>query len=78
MIGDLPNAGFPVIYAQHDKVSYASFPAIIIDSEAIGSMAAERFLDHGFENFAYCGLNEFVWSRLRCRPFASPVRTWDT
>ncbi len=71
IIGELASAGFPVIYAQHDRESYSAFPAIITDSEAIGSMAAEHFLDRGFEHFAYCGLDEFVWSRLRCEHFSS-------
>lgn len=70
MIGDLASAGFPVIYAQHDRDSYSLFPAIITDSEAIASMAAEHFLDRGFEHFAFCGLDEFVWSRLRCEHFS--------
>jgi len=71
IIGELANAGFPVIYAQHDREDYSTFPAIITDSEGIAAMAAEHFLDRGFEHFAYCGLDEFVWSRLRCEYFAA-------
>ncbi|MBN1361225.1 MAG: DNA-binding transcriptional regulator [Sedimentisphaerales bacterium] len=73
MIGNLAAWGFPVIFAQHNKESYAPFPAIITDSAAIGTMAAEHFLDRGFEHFAYCGLDEFIWSRLRARHFSERV-----
>ena len=56
-----------MIFAQHNKESYAPFPSIITDSAAIGTMAAEHFLDRGFQNFAYCGLDELLWSRGRVR-----------
>ncbi len=65
----LVHSGIPVIFAQHSKESYAPFPAIITDSESIGIMAAEHFLDRGFQNFAYCGLDEFIWSRRRAQHF---------
>jgi len=61
----LAHSGIPVVFAQHNRESYAPFPSIITDSAQIGSMAAEHFLDRGFQNFAYCGLDEFAWSRGR-------------
>jgi LacI family transcriptional regulator len=69
----LVHSGLPVIFAQHNKESYAPFPAIITDSAAIGCMAAEHFLDRGFQNFAYCGLDEFLWSRKRAEHFTRRV-----
>jgi LacI family transcriptional regulator len=69
----LAHSGLPVIFAQHNKESYAPFPAIITDSASIGRMAAEHFLDRGFQNFAYCGLDEFLWSRKRAAHFARRV-----
>jgi LacI family transcriptional regulator len=69
MVDKFVGAGFPVIFAQHNRESYAPFPAIVTDSQSIGRMGAEHFLDRGFHNFAYCGLNEFVWSRQRGQYF---------
>ncbi len=69
MVGDLLKSGMPLIFAQHTRESYAPYPAIITDSAEIGAMAAAHFLDRGFEHFAYCGLDEFVWSRLRGQHF---------
>jgi LacI family transcriptional regulator len=70
----LAHSGLPVIFAQHNRDSYAPFPAIITDSVGIGSMAAEHFLDRGFQNFAYCGLDEFAWSRGRAQYFTQRLQ----
>jgi len=73
MAQNLARSGFPVIFAQHNRESYNPFPAIITDSSAIGHMAAEHFLDRGFQHFAYCGLDDFVWSRMRARHFVERI-----
>jgi len=70
VVEGLAHSGIPVVFAQHNKESYAPFPAIITDSVGIGCMAAEHFLDRGFQHFAYCGLNDFAWSRGRGHHFA--------
>lgn len=70
----LAHSGIPVIFAQHNKESYAPFPGIITDSASIGSIAAEHFLDRGFQHFAYCGFDEFAWSRGRAQHFAERLR----
>lgn len=70
MATNLATSGLPLVFAQHTQESYAPFPAIITDSAAIGAMAAEHFLDRGFEHFAYCGLDEFIWSKLRAHHFS--------
>jgi len=44
-------------------------PQIFGDTEAIGKIAAEYFLNKGFRNFAFCGFDEFHWSRERGRSF---------
>ncbi|MBE0534967.1 MAG: DNA-binding transcriptional regulator [Phycisphaerae bacterium] len=54
-----------VIFAQHSRESYAPFPAIVTNSESIGAMGARHFLDRGFEHFAYCGIDDYVWSQGR-------------
>jgi len=69
VVEGLAHSGIPVIFAQHNKESYAPFPSIITESASIGAMAAEHFLDRGFRNFAYCGLDDFAWSRGRVHYF---------
>ncbi len=74
VVEGLAHSGIPVIFAQHNKESYAPFPGIITDSASIGSLAAEHFLDRGFQHFAYCGLDEFAWSRGRAQHFAERLK----
>ncbi len=69
VVEGLAHSGIPVIFAQHNRESYAPFPAIITESQAIGCMAAEHFLDRGFQHFAYCGFDDFAWSRGRGQHF---------
>lgn len=69
VVEGLVHSGIPVIFAQHNKESYAPYPSIITESTLIGAMAAEHFLDRGFRNFAYCGLDDFAWSRGRVQYF---------
>jgi len=46
-------------------------PQIFGDTEAIGKLAAEYFLNKGFRNLAFCGFDEFHWSRERGKSFKS-------
>jgi len=73
MAQGLTRSNFPVVFVQHSRDIYESFPGIITDAHSIGHMAAEHFLDRGFLNFAYCGLNHFVWSRNRERTFRQRI-----
>ena len=65
----LTRSSFPVVFVQHSRDIYESFPGIITDARSIGRMAAEHFLDRGFLDFAFCGFDQFVWSRNRERFF---------
>ncbi len=67
-IGDVrtnlpPN--IPVVFVQHNLENYRPYPAIVTDSEGISKLAFEHFLDRGFNNLAFCGFDEHVWSRKR-------------
>jgi LacI family transcriptional regulator len=64
----------PVIFARHNRESYAPFPAIITSDESISAMGARHFLDRGFEHFAYCGFPDYVWSRGRSLCFQAALR----
>lgn len=47
--------------------------SIVTDSQKIGEIAAEYFLDLGFKNFAFCGFKEFAWSQKRYDGFKKVV-----
>ncbi|MEL7497231.1 MAG: DNA-binding transcriptional regulator [Planctomycetota bacterium] len=39
------------------------------DDAAIGTLGAEHFLERGFRNFAFCGLENEAWSERRAKAF---------
>jgi LacI family transcriptional regulator len=50
----------------------ARIPLVMTDNEAIGRLAAEHFLERGFEHLAYCGATEpAYWSAPRAEAFAA-------
>ncbi len=57
--GNLTDTGFPVVTADHEK---------------IGRMAAEFFLQRGFEFMAFCGISDRYYSPRRGKGFAQTLQ----
>ena len=55
------------------KLPNLPFPNVGVDSQAVGRMAAEHFLDQGFRNFAFFGLKQSVWSATRGEGFSQKL-----
>lgn len=55
----------PTILALHDSSCPKDLPVIKTDSRAIAKTASDHFIEKGFKNFAYCGFDNFEWSRER-------------
>lgn len=49
------------------------FPVVTVDHEAIGRMAAEYFLQRGFEHMAFCGIGDRYYSPRRGRGYQSAL-----
>jgi LacI family transcriptional regulator len=64
--------GLPTIIVSHKKPSHGTYN-IDTDDFAIATTAAEYFLGKGFKNFAYCGLDEMLWSCRRAKGFKERV-----
>lgn len=65
----LHDAGRPVV----DAIClspFDGFSTIQTDAAAIGALAAEHFLAHGFRNFAFCGYGHIAFSERRRDAFA--------
>jgi LacI family transcriptional regulator len=64
----------PVITASyiHQEPGLA---CIQTNCDGIGVLAAEHFLDRGFRNFGYCGLDKMFWSHLRSDGFQRAVES---
>ncbi|MCK5208699.1 MAG: transcriptional regulator, partial [Cyclobacteriaceae bacterium] len=69
----LMGAGIAVI-AQDFKERHTKIPNITGDYVKTGEMGAEYFLKKGFENFAFYGFKNIVWSRERGIGFEERVK----
>ncbi len=65
--------GTPTIIAIHTREQIKDIPYIIMDHNAIGKMGAEYLIHLGFKHFAFCGLEDMFWSRLRREGFSETV-----
>ncbi|MFH1197807.1 MAG: DNA-binding transcriptional regulator [bacterium] len=55
----------PTIFAIHNSKYPKTLPIIKTDSFAIAKMASEHLLSKGLKNFAFCGFDDFDWSKER-------------
>lgn len=62
-----------VAIAQDFKSRFTSIPNITADYHLTGSLAAEYFLEKGFQHFAFYGYKDVVWSSERCEGFKARV-----
>lgn len=68
----LMNEGIAVV-AQDFKERHKNVPNISGDYDRAGVMGAEYFLRKGYENFAFYGFKNIVWSRERSQAFERRV-----
>jgi LacI family transcriptional regulator len=55
----------PTILAIHSSKYPKYLPVIKTDSPSIAKIASSHFLDKGLKNFAFCGFDEYDWSKER-------------
>lgn len=58
-----------IAIAQDYKARFKNIPNITGDYRKTGKMAAEFFLNKGFQHFAFYGYRDTVWSQERCEGF---------
>lgn len=58
-----------IALAQDYKARFSNIPNITGDYRKTGKMAAEFFLNKGFQHFAFYGYRDAVWSQERCEGF---------
>jgi len=54
-------------------VKEPAFPVVHVDDRAIGRLAAEHLLEHGFRSFGFCGLKDANWSHRRRDAFVAAL-----
>lgn len=61
--------GVPTISCPYTRERIPGITNIITDHSSVGKMAAEHLLERGFQRFAYCGFDDWWWSRKRGEVF---------
>lgn len=67
---ELLKLNIPTIVAIHNSTYPKDLPTIKTDSKAIAQMASQHFLEKGLRNMAFCGFDDFEWSRERGKYFS--------
>ena len=62
-----------VAIAQDFKKKFTSIPNITAEDLGTGRMAARFFIDRGFRNYGFFGMNDVCWSDERCDGFRREV-----
>lgn len=65
-------AGIAVV-AQDFKKRFRKIPNITADNIGTGRMAAKYYIERGFQNFGFFGLNNVCWSDERCEGFRKEI-----
>ena len=55
----------PTILSIHYSTDLKNLPTIRTDSKAVAKMASQHFLEKGLKHTAFCGFDDFEWSRER-------------
>jgi len=71
--------GVPAVVVGHSKTEVTGLVNVVTDSDTIGCMAAEHLIACGFQNFAYCGLENTPlenapWSKERKMAFCERLK----
>ena len=71
-IGQFAENGIVAI-AQDYKKKFTTIPNITADYLGTGKMAAHYFIERGFRNYGFFGMNDVCWSDERCEGFRREV-----
>lgn len=69
--------GIPFVELNDRLAEPVDLVSLRSDDAAIGTLAAEHFLDRGFRHFAYCGVQHEAWSDRRGSYFRQRVEADD-
>jgi len=64
-----------VVEAFQETNKVGNVPKVVSNHDAIGGLACDYFIRHGFKNFAYCGFTDMPWSVSRGERFASALKS---
>ena len=65
--------GVPAISCPYTRAKIPGIANIMTDHISVGKMGAEHLLKRGFQRFAYCGFDDWWWSRKRGESYDKTV-----
>ena len=66
--------GIPTVSFPYSVELIEGIPSVAANHLLIGEMAAQHFLERGFQHFAFCGFDDWWWSCRRRQGFCDAVR----
>jgi LacI family transcriptional regulator len=66
--------GVPTLCFPYTRETIPGIANVMTNHIAVGQMAAEHLLDRGLRRFAYCGFDDWWWSRRRKEGFSQTIR----
>jgi len=73
-IDEIRKLRIPTIIFPYTQNSISGFVNVAVDHVAVGEMAAHHFLQKGYKRFAYCGFDDWWWSRERRDGFCEIIK----
>jgi LacI family transcriptional regulator len=70
---EVAGLGLPLISYGGIGKDIPGIVSMVTDNAAGGVMAAEHLLERGFPNYAFCGYDEYYWSRDRFESFSKTI-----
>jgi LacI family transcriptional regulator len=67
---EIVKMGVPIVSFSYTRATIAGVANAVADHIAVGQMAAEHLLERGLRQFAYCGFDDWWWSRERRKGFS--------
>jgi len=65
--------GIPIVAFIYSQEKFPKIVNVVTEGASVGKMAAEHLIRCGFENFGFCGYDDWWWSRLRREVFAEAI-----
>jgi LacI family transcriptional regulator len=72
-IEEIIKTGIPIVCFPYTRERFAGVANVITNHILVGEMAAKHLLDRGLKRYAYCGFDDWWWSRLRGEGFRRTV-----
>ena len=73
-LSQIMKMGIPIVSFSYSKESIEGVVSVGADHTSVGRMGAEHFLERGFQHFAYCGFDDWWWSRRRRDGFCQTIK----